>query len=156
MSGFFQAGVTCAPADAAASAKPPAPGSPIRRLLKRADFLRAARGRKAVTPGLVAQAVANEAGVIRIGFTATRKIGSAVARNRAKRRLRAAAQALAPLYARAGADYVFIARDATVTRDWASLLDDMKSALITLSSPSKPSSPDGAPPSRPRPPVSDL
>lgn len=135
---------------------PASSGRLIRRLLKRADFLRAARGRKAVTPGLVAQAVANDAGVIRIGFTATRKIGPAVARNRAKRRLRAAAHALAPVYARPGADYVFIARDATITRDWASLLDDMKSALITLSGPSKPSSPDGAPPSRPRPPVSDL
>jgi len=72
------------------------------------------------------------AGQVRLGFTATRRIGGAVVRNRAKRRLREAARALAPEHARAGCDYVFIARGGTTTRPWPRLLDDMKSALIRL------------------------
>jgi ribonuclease P protein component len=55
-----------------------------------------------------------------------------VARNRAKRRLREAARIVAPLYAVAGCDYVFIARSGTAQRAWAALVDDMKSALIRL------------------------
>jgi ribonuclease P protein component len=69
---------------------------------------------------------------IRLGFTATRRIGGAVVRNRAKRRLREAARILAPVHARAGCDYVFIARGGAVSRPWARLLDDMKTALIRL------------------------
>jgi ribonuclease P protein component len=70
--------------------------------------------------------------LIRIGFTATRRIGGAVVRNRAKRRLREAARALAPLHALPGCDYVFIARGGTAQRPWVRLLDDMKTALIRL------------------------
>jgi ribonuclease P protein component len=55
-----------------------------------------------------------------------------VVRNRAKRRLREAARILAPVHARPGCDYVFIARGGTVARPWTRLLDDMKSALIRL------------------------
>jgi ribonuclease P protein component len=69
---------------------------------------------------------------MRVGFTATRKIGNAVARNRAKRRLREAARMLLPLHGEAGLDYVFIARGGTTARPWPRLLDDMKSALISL------------------------
>jgi ribonuclease P protein component len=69
---------------------------------------------------------------VRIGFTATRKIGGAVVRNRVKRRLREAARILAPFHAKPGCDYVFIARGGTATRPWARLLDDMKTALIRL------------------------
>ena len=70
--------------------------------------------------------------LVRAGFTATKKIGGSVVRNRAKRRLREAARALLPEHGRAGCDYVFIARGGTVTRPWARLLDDVKSALISL------------------------
>lgn len=66
------------------------------------------------------------------GFTATKRIGNAVIRNRAKRRLRAASQELLAHYGRPGCDYVFIARMGTATVDWTRLLDDMKSALISL------------------------
>jgi len=75
---------------------------------------------------------ADGAPTVRIGFTATRKIGGAVVRNRVKRRLREAARILAPLHAKPGCDYVFIARGGTATRPWARLLDDMKTALIRL------------------------
>jgi ribonuclease P protein component len=68
----------------------------------------------------------------RVGFTATRKIGGAVVRNRAKRRLREAARLLLPLHGRPAFDYVFIARGGTAQRPWPRLLDDVKSALISL------------------------
>ena len=70
--------------------------------------------------------------LVRIGFTATRKIGGAVVRNRAKRRLREAVRRLAPLHTTGGCDYVFVARAGTVGRPWERLLDDVKSALISV------------------------
>jgi len=106
----------------------------IERLKKRPDFLAAARGLNCARGAIVAQARhrADGSSLIRIGFTATRRIGGAVVRNRAKRRLREAARLIAPLHARPGCDYVFIARGGTASRPWAPLLDDMKSALIRL------------------------
>lgn len=70
--------------------------------------------------------------LIRAGFTATKKIGGAVVRNRAKRRLREAARLLLPQHGQRGCDYVFIARSGTTARPWLRLLDDVKSALISL------------------------
>jgi len=103
----------------------------VSRLLKRADFLRLARGRRWSTPGLVLQMAqpSEPAAGIRAGFTATKKIGGAVVRNRAKRRLREAARAVLPLYATPGCDYVLIARDATPERPFAALVEDLKLAL---------------------------
>ena len=68
-------------------------------------------------------------GVVRVGFTASRKVGGAVERNRAKRRLRAAAEAVLPLYGLPGNDYVLVARRETLTRPFDGLLGDLKSAL---------------------------
>jgi len=70
--------------------------------------------------------------MIGVGFTATKRIGGAVVRNRAKRRLREAARLLLPGHGRAGHDYVFIARQGAAERPWPRLLDDVKSALIRL------------------------
>jgi ribonuclease P protein component len=78
--------------------------------------------------------------LIRAGFTATRKIGGAVVRNRAKRRLRHAAATLVPLHGKAGRDYVFIARAGTAKRPWVRLLDDVESALISLAANQVPAS----------------
>jgi ribonuclease P protein component len=105
----------------------------IERLKKRADFLAAARCLRRVagavtleiapTPGPV-----RAAGTLRLGFTASKKIGNAVVRNRAKRRLRAAAYALLPLSGRTGHDYVLIARAGILVRDFAALKDDIAEA----------------------------
>lgn len=101
----------------------------------RADFVNAQKsGVRASRPGLGLEVCLSPEAVsrdkaARIGFTATRKIGNAVTRNRAKRRLRAAAAELLPLYGREGHDYVLIARAATTTRPYAALLDDLANVL---------------------------
>lgn len=86
-----------------------------------------------MTPGLgleVCRADGAARPAIRVGFTASRKIGNAVARNRARRRLKAAAQSLLPLYGLAGNDYVLVARRETLNRPFAGLLDDLQSAVL--------------------------
>ena len=70
---------------------------------------------------------ANEA--TRVGFTASRKVGNAVVRNRAKRRLRAAAAEVLTREGRPGTDYVLIARSETAGRNYADLLGDLAGAL---------------------------
>ena len=101
---------------------------------KRSDFLAAARARSCAKGAVVMQARdrADGSPTVRIGFTATRKVGGAVVRNRAKRRMRAAAQAVLPQLAQPGYDYVMIARGGAPTRAWPRLLDDVKTALISL------------------------
>ena len=66
---------------------------------------------------------------VRVGFTASRKVGNAVLRNRAKRRLRAAAAAVLARDGRQGTDYVLIARAGTGGRPYAQLLSDLEAAL---------------------------
>jgi len=107
----------------------------ITRLKTRPDFLAAAKGLVCARGAVSAQARwrGDDQPGVRIGFTATKRIGGAVVRNRAKRRLREAARLLAPLHVIPGCDYVFIARGGTPNRPWGSLLNDMTSALTRLS-----------------------
>ena len=105
----------------------------IERLKKRAEFLWVASGVKWGTKSALLQAKKpkklEEAAPIRVGFTATKRLGNAVTRNRAKRRLRAAADELFPTFARPGLDYVLIARPGALTQPYKLLLDDIKEAL---------------------------
>ncbi len=115
----------------------------ITRLTRRAEFLKAARAPYQARTAVVVQARrrAEEESeytddtAIRTGFTATKKVGNAVVRNRAKRRLREAARLLLPDHGLPGHDYVFIARSGTLERPWAGLLDDVKAALVRLARP---------------------
>lgn len=109
---------------------------PLRRLKQRRDFLRVAgKGRKAARDGLVLQGAptpAPEAGSLRIGLTVSRKVGNAVARNRARRRLRAVADLILRCHALPGHDYVLIGRKATLDRGFAALCNDCRQALRRL------------------------
>ena len=69
---------------------------------------------------------------VRVGFTVSRKVGNAVARNRARRRLRAAAAAVLATHAASGHDYVVIARAGTLTRSYDALLEDLTAGLKRL------------------------
>jgi len=106
---------------------PPAP----QRLRRRAEFLRVASGgRKAVQPGLVLQArLREDSAAAGVGFTVTKKVGNAVTRNRARRRLREAARIVLRERPVTGVDLVLIGRDGTGTRPFAALLEDLRRAL---------------------------
>lgn len=138
----------------AVSVCPKAMVSPrIETLRKRADFLRAASARRQGTAGFLLQARqrapedAAAPDLVRVGYTCSKKIGNAVARNRAKRRLRAIARAVLPRLALPGWDYVLVGRpEATIARDFAALIADLERALPEIHSdrPRKPR-PDGGP-----------
>ena len=105
----------------------------IERLRKRPDFLACAQAAHCARGAVLVQARPRDTEpLVRAGFTATKRIGGAVERNRAKRRMREAARLLLPQFARPGVDYVFIARGGVTTRAWDRLLDDVKTALLRL------------------------
>jgi ribonuclease P protein component len=115
-------------------------------LKKRPDFLKAARAKRQSTAGFILQArkrdltetnVASED--IRIGYTCSKKVGNAVARNRAKRRLREIARMGLPKNGLPGWDYVLIGRhEKTATRDFTALQRDLDHALSKLHTPATP------------------
>ncbi|WP_412551640.1 ribonuclease P protein component [Shimia sp. MIT910701] len=118
------------------------PALPV--LKKRSDFLAAARARKQGTKAMMIQARKRrddediDPSVIRVGFTCSKKVGNAVARNRAKRRMREVARAILPTHGQAGWDYVLIGRkDETDSRAFKTLQGDLKWALRKLHTPRK-------------------
>lgn len=107
-------------------------------LTKRADFLRAAQAKRQGTGGFLVQARLRrpdeaDPNLIRIGYTCSKKLGNAVARNRAKRRLREVARAVLPQNGRPGWDYVLVGRpQATATREFTQMLVDLEKALAQI------------------------
>ncbi|AMY67735.1 ribonuclease P protein component [Frigidibacter albus] len=135
-----QPAVSVCPEDATVQIEAPVQ-SPVQIevLARRPDFLRAAQARRQGAPGFLLQARQRRADepappdLIRIGYTCSKKIGNAVARNRAKRRLREIARAVLPLAGRAGWDYVLVGRPgATADRLFADLLADLARALTQI------------------------
>jgi len=113
-------------------------GHQLLRIKRRPEFLRVAGTRKKwAAPGLILQVRSHPAvgkparadGFLRVGFTVSKKVGNAVNRNRAKRRLRALAQEILPTQAQVGYDLVLIGRRATINRPYAKLVDDLLKAL---------------------------
>lgn len=106
----------------------------IERLRVRREFLYVAEGYAERRRLVVVQARrrGQPRPALGLGFTATKKVGGSVVRNRARRRLREAARQLLPGLGVAGVDYVLVARQETGTAAWPRLLDDLEKALISL------------------------
>jgi ribonuclease P protein component len=113
----------------------------IDRLTIRRQFLYVAQGRKASGRFVLLQCrptsdeSAARQGLVRFGLTASKKVGNAVMRNRARRRLRAAMIQLLAIHGVAGNDYVAVARTSSVTADWQALLDDLSALFKKLNRP---------------------
>jgi ribonuclease P protein component len=108
-------------------------GAGFLHLRKRAHFLQARQGVRAAQGHVALEAShRGDDTACRIGFTATRKLGNAVMRNRAKRRMREMARAILVPRALNGVDYVLIARGGICTANWPRLLDDLSAALVKL------------------------
>ena len=106
----------------------------LTRILKRSEYLRVKqRGSSVAKPGLVMQAApsANDGSYVypRVGFTVSKRVGNAVKRNRARRRLKSIASDVLPNEGFQAWDYVFIGRLVTLDRPYDLLLEDARSAL---------------------------
>jgi ribonuclease P protein component len=105
----------------------------MERLRQRADFLAAATGAKVPTTAFVLQArKRDDHGPVRVGFTVSRKVGTAVERNRVRRRLREIVRLSAATGLSAGHDYVLIGRRAALSLPFEQITEDFKRALRRL------------------------
>lgn len=102
---------------------------------RRPDFLACARAKRRACPAYFVQARNRDDGdpIVRVGYTCSKKVGNAVTRNRAKRRLRALARSVIPQMARAGWDYVLVGKvNATTTHEFAAMEDDLRKSLQVI------------------------
>ncbi|WP_244488925.1 ribonuclease P protein component [Devosia sp. Root635] len=114
------------------------PTRPLRRLIKRSQFQRAARGNRAGRSAFGLQVIAAESAEPGIGFTVTKKTGNSPERNRIKRRLRAAVTACARDFV-AHHDYVLVGRREALGEPFTKLVDDLGALIERVH---KPRSPD--------------
>lgn len=112
---------------------------PLERLRQRADFLHVAKGRRSFAPAFVVQGSrrggpANPATApsARFGLTITKKTGTAVERNRMRRRLREAIKMALGMDARPGCDYVIVAQREALTRPFSAMVADLERAVADI------------------------
>jgi ribonuclease P protein component len=115
------------------------------RLRQRADFLAVANGARTSSAAFVVQSRRrDDRGPIRVGFTVTKKNGTATERNRIRRRLRELMRRLDVISMRPHSDYVLVGRRAALTCDFATMLEDLRSALDRQASKAQKASSSGA------------
>jgi ribonuclease P protein component len=103
------------------------------RLRQRADFLAVANGARTSTAAFVVQRRRrDDDGPIRVGFTVTKKNGTATERNRIRRRLRELVKRLPAMSLRPHSDYVLIGRRAALAGEFSAMLGDLRQALHRL------------------------
>jgi ribonuclease P protein component len=113
----------------------------LARLTQRKQFLAAAElGRRFRSSAFTAQVLdaplrdvdgvaLSEPEGVRLGLTASRKVGNAVKRNRIRRRLRAAAALALREQRDRPCDVVLVARPETITAGFQTLIDDIAIAI---------------------------
>jgi len=117
----------------------PLPVPKVEVIKKRADFVAASRAKRGAARGFNWQARQTGGDSLRVGFTCSKKVGNAVARNRAKRRLREVARAVLPTLGQIGWDYVLIGRaDRTASTDFSIMVSELKAILRKLHDPAGP------------------
>ena len=108
----------------------------VKRLTRRAEFQRAARGKRAQDQAFTLQAcrrpTPDSQTVARVGFTVTKKVGNAVVRNRIRRRLREAIKRTSPGAALDDHDYVVMAREAALRVEFAALVESLGRAFAEI------------------------
>ena len=103
------------------------------RLRQRADFIAVAGAARAASPAFVVQRRAREdEGPVRVGFTVSKKVGTATERNRVRRRLRELVKRLDAVSMHPHSDYVLVGRRTALSRGFTTMLDDLRSALSRL------------------------
>lgn len=108
----------------------------MERLRQRADFLAVAGGARMSTSAFVVQRLArSDLGPVRVGFTVTKKVGSATERNRIRRRLRELVRRVNASALKPHSDYVLVGRRTALSRDFTAMLDDLTATLVRLDRP---------------------
>src|ERR1700750_2024750 len=103
------------------------------RLKKRADFIAAAQGSRAARPAFIVQSrTRDDVGAVRIGFTVSKKVGTATERNRVRRRLREIVRRGDVMSLPLPRDYVIVGRRTALERDFAAMVEDLQSAMHRL------------------------